>query len=381
MKSDNHAAQKPALVHDWLTGMRGGEKVLLELARMYPEAPIYSLFHLPGSLSEELESREIETTWLNHLPALGRYYRYALPLFPRAIESLDLSEHDLVISTSHCVAKAVPTSPGAVHVSYCHTPVRYAWDQEAAYFGTSHTPWARARAAFFERLRLWDTATSVRADRFVANSSFVAERIRRYWGRDARVVAPPVDTEFFTPGPDDEPPRRDYCLSVAALAPYKLVGDGIEACARLGMRILVVGDGPERQKLEGRAGSHVEWLGRVDDETLRTLYRGALCLLQPGVEDFGISSVEALACGTPVVARGAGGILDIVEDREHGVLFDGDASDGPAATAAAIETCRRLQFNSLDLCRRAERFSQQNFRRSMAQCIEEATTAVRRQQG
>lgn len=372
-------APRTALVHDWLTGMRGGEKVLEEIAALFPGAPIHTLFHFPGRVSERLEAHPIVTSFLQGKPGVAGNYRRYLPLFPMAIEDFDLGGYDLVVSTSHCVAKGAIPAPGAVHVCYCHSPMRYAWDQEHAYFPQRRGVAARLRGLILSWLRQWDVASSARVDLFVANSRFVASRLERYYRRDAAVLAPPVDTEFFTPAdpadalegaPAANAPDAagDYALAVSALAPYKRVEVAIAACAELGLRLVVVGDGPERRRLAALAGPGARLAGRVEREELRRLYRGAACFLQPGVEDFGIASVEALACGTPVVALGEGGVLDVVENGVHGVLYRG-AGDA-AALAAAVDKCRRMRFNSLDLRTRAEAFSNAAFREGFRALID-----------
>lgn len=352
------------LVHDWLTGQRGGENVLAAIARLFPSAPIYTLFHFPGSVDPELERHPIVTSFLQDAPGLDPAYRWYLPLFPAGAADLPVDGHRLVISSSHCVAKSVRRGPRAWHLCYCHTPMRYAWDQEEAYFGRARGPLAGLRRAVLAALRRWDVATADRVDGYLANSHFVAGRIRRYYGRDAEVVPPPVDTGFFTLAAD--PPRRRHVLVVAALAPYKKVDLAIQACARAGLPLVIVGDGPERQRLERLAGPDVRFAGRVDGGELRELYRGAKLFLQPGVEDFGIAAVEALACGTPVVALGEGGVLDIVRDGEHGLLV---ADPGIDALAAAIDKCGSMQFNSLNLRSRAERFSPERFARRIEQRV------------
>jgi glycosyltransferase involved in cell wall biosynthesis len=345
-----------ALVHDWLTGMRGGEKVLEVIASLFPQAPIYTLFHFPGSVSQALESHPIRTSFLQRAPGLRRRYRSYLPMFPVAIEELDLTGYDLVISSSHCVAKGVIPSPDAFHLCYCHTPMRYAWDQEHAYFPRRDGTVARLRSLALTALRSWDVSSSTRVNQFVANSSFVARRIRSYYGRDAEVLHPPVDVEYFTPGPSRE---EGYCLMVSALAPYKRVELAIAACDRLGIELRIVGEGPERERLEELAGPKTRFLGNVEPRRLRELYRGARLFLQPGVEDFGIACVEALACGTPVVAVGKGGVLDIVEDGEHGFLYPDWG--GPSDVAEAIDKALGMEFNEMDLRRRAESFAAESF--------------------
>jgi glycosyltransferase involved in cell wall biosynthesis len=351
-----------ALVHDWLTGQRGGENVLLEIARLLPRAPIYTLFHFPGSVDAELERHPIRTSFLRRAPGLRRHYRWYLPLFPTAIESFELPAVRLVVSTSHCVAKGIIPPPGSLHVCYCHTPMRYAWDQEHAYFPRRTGPVARLRAATLSRLRTWDVASAARVDRFVANSSFVAERIRRYYRREAVVVPPPVAVDFFAPGAGGSSAPGGYVLAVAALAPYKRLDLAIAACERAGVELRVVGGGPERDRLGSLAGARTRFLGRVPADELRALYRGARCLLQPGVEDFGIAAVEALACGTPVVALGEGGVRDIVVDGRHGLLVPrAPDADLVELLAEAIDKVGQIRFNPLDLRAQAETFAAVRF--------------------
>jgi glycosyltransferase involved in cell wall biosynthesis len=348
-----------ALVHDWLTGMRGGEKVIELIGSLFPEAPIYTLFHFPGSVSPAIESHPIHTSFLQRSPGLRAHYRRYLPLFPVAIEELDLTRYDLVISSSHCVAKGVIPSPDAFHLCYCHTPMRYAWDQEHAYFPRRAGAGALLRSLALSALRTWDAASASRVNLFLANSAFVGRRIRSYYGREAEVLHPPVDVEYFTPATGRKAAEEDYCLMVSALAPYKRVELAIAACDRLGLELRIVGEGPERERLEELAGPRTRFLGHVEPRRLRDLYRGARLFLQPGIEDFGIASVEALACGTPVVAVDKGGILDIVDDGRHGVLYPDWG--GPSDLAEAIDKARRIDFNGSDLRSRAESFSARRF--------------------
>jgi len=357
---DAGAPRRVALVHDWLTGMRGGEKVLEALCEIFPGAPIHTLFHFPGSVSPRIESHPIRTSFLQRAPGIRLHYRRYLPLFPAAIEDFDLAGFDLVVSTSHCVAKGIVPAPEAFHVCYCHTPMRYAWDQEHAYFPRRRGLVARLRGLALTRLRAWDVASAPRVDRFVANSRFVAGRIRRYYGREADVLAPPVDVEFFTPGPAAD---SGYALAVSALAPYKRIEVAIAACERLGLELRIVGEGPERERLGRRAGPRIRFLGRVGGERLRELYRGAALFLQPGIEDFGIAAVEALACGTPIVAAGRGGILDVVAEGRHGLLYDPEG--GVDAMAATVDKARQFRFNLLEIRAQAERFSGSTFTERM----------------
>jgi len=353
---------KTAVVHDWLNGMRGGEKVLEALLPLVPEPTIFTLFHVRGSVSKDIERFPIRVSFLNRLPFSRRGYRNYLPLFARAVDSFDLSGFDLVVSSSHCVAKGAIARTGAPHLCYCHTPVRYAWDQLDVYFPPGGLASAVKRH-FALRLRDWDRATAGRPTRYLANSNAVAERIRRQYGREATVCHPPVDVSFFTPGPVV---RGDFLLAVGALVPYKRFDQAIDAAASLGRRLVVVGRGPEEKRLRARAGSSVEILADRMPEDLRDLYRTCAAFVQPGEEDFGIAAVEAQACGAPVVALGRGGVLDSVEDGRTGVLFE-EAS----GLARAIERAGRLDFDSKALRASALRFSPERFRDAFSQALAE----------
>jgi glycosyltransferase involved in cell wall biosynthesis len=338
--------------------MRGGEKVLLSLARMFPDAPIHTLLHVPGSLDPELERRDIRTTFVQGLPGVARHYRSYLPLFPAAAASIDVSGYDLVISSSHCVAKGVKRALGAVHVCYCHTPMRYVWDRYDDYFGGDRlAPVARPLIALAaNRLRAWDVATAPRVDHFAANSSYVAGRIRRYYGRPSTVIPPPVDTDFYSPGPAA---AGAYDLVVSALVPYKRIALAIDAYRGSNVPLKVVGTGPESERLRARAGPEVSFVGRVDsDAALRDLYRGCRAVIMPNVEDFGITAVEAMACGRPVVAFAEGGGAETVVDGETGILF---REATPSALRAAVDSLPALRFNTAALRARAEQFSRARF--------------------
>jgi glycosyltransferase involved in cell wall biosynthesis len=361
-----------ALVHDWLTGMRGGEKVLEALCELCPDADIFTLFHLAGSVSPAIERHGITTSFVQHLPMADRQYRRYLPLFPRAIERLDLRGHDFVISSSHCVAKSVLAPPGVRHLCYCHSPMRYAWDQFDAYFGPERVGAAASRWLYrpmLQRLAKWDAATAARVGRFVANSQHVAGRIRRYYNREATIVYPPVDTIFYHP--DGFPPGRHF-LIVSALVPYKRIDVAIAACRRVGATLRIAGDGPDRERLERLANGHVEFLGRLGDEQIRDEYRRALAVLLPGEEDFGIVPVEAQACGRPVVALARGGALETIINRETGVLFDDPT---PASMAAALDAVASMQFDSERLRADAQRFSRERHVEQMHAVIDETLDA------
>jgi glycosyltransferase involved in cell wall biosynthesis len=362
------APRRTALVHDWLTGFRGGEQVLLSLARLFPEAPIYTLLHVKGSLPAEIESRTIRTSFIGKLPFAARLYRHYLPLFPLAVRGLDVRGFDLVISSSHCVAKSVTPGPNARHISYCHTPMRYVWDRFDDYFGPARM--GRIGSAglrvMAEGLRAWDVATAHHVHQYVANSETVAARIRYFYGRDAVVIHPPVDTDFFSPGPDGAT-APDYDLVVSALVPYKRIDLAIDAARISGRRLLVVGNGPEEARLRARAGSMVEFLGPANRDQLLGLYRGCRALILPGVEDFGIVVAEALACGRPALVNAQGGGAEIVNRGEFGQTFVEPTGE---AVAEALTRLGSKRFARLDLRKRAEGFSRARFEERFRAVVE-----------
>ncbi|MHB8836572.1 MAG: glycosyltransferase [Candidatus Methylomirabilia bacterium] len=299
-----------ALVHDWLTGMRGGEKCLEALCELYPEATLFTLLYRRGHLSPLIERMEIRTSWIQRVPGWQRIYRHLLPLYPRAIESFDLSGYDLVISSSHCVAKGARAAPGATHLCYCHTPMRYAWDQYRHYFAPERLAWWNRRAipALIGRMRAWDVATADRPHRYAANSQHVAARIRSAYGREAEVIYPPVDLSNLQIG---ESAGGAY-LMVNAFAPYKRVDIAVEAFNRLGRELLIIGSGQDDARLRRLAGPNVRFLGWISPEELRRAYAGCRAFVFTAEEDFGITPVEAQACGRPVIALGKGGARETV---------------------------------------------------------------------
>ena len=364
------ASPQIVLVHDWLTGMRGGEKALELLCETYPSADLITLFHVPGSVSPVIERLRPRTSVLQKLPGVRHFYRYCLPLFPTAIEQFDLDRYDLVISTSHCAAKAVVKTGRARHLCYCFTPMRYAWDQFDAYFGEGRVGALKNRALkpMLDALARWDAATAGRVDHYVAISQHVASRIRRYYNRHADVIYPPVDTGFFVP--DDTVARENSLLIVSALVPYKRIDVAIEASHLSSMPLRIVGNGPERgalMDLATRAGANVQFLGSLPDEAVRDEYRRAAAVLLPGEEDFGIVPVEAQACRTPVVALGRGGAVETVIDGVTGVLVD---EPTPAAFASGISRARQLRFDPDIMRQHAMTFDRAVFAQSIRATIE-----------
>ncbi len=344
-------------MHDWLTGMRGGEKVLEVLCERFPDAELFALVHIPGSVSPVIERRRIHTSFVQRLPFVRRLYRHYLPLYPTAVEQFDFDRFDLVLSTSHCCVKSVVVPARARHLCYCLTPMRYAWDQFDAYFGRERLGrvGSAAMRRVMARMARWDRETAGRVSRYVAISHYVAGRIARYYNRESIVVYPPVNTAFFTP---NGAPAGQYALIVSALVPYKRIELGIEGCRRARVPLKIVGDGPDRASLEQLAAGSAEFLGRRSDDEVRELYRRAAVVLLPGEEDFGIVPLEAQACGRPVVALGRGGAVETVVNGETGLLV---SEATPEAFTETIAAAVQRRFDTEAIRRHAERFSRARF--------------------
>ncbi len=362
---------KVALVHDWLVGMRGGERVLEESCNIFPDASIFTLFHEPGSVSRTIESRPIYTSVLDRIPYLRRHYRYLLPLLPWAAATLDLRGFDVVLSVSHAVAKAIQKPEGSLHFCYCLTPMRYIWDMQDDYFQCVD-PFRFKRStlqAMSYRLRRWDCATAGNVDYFIAQCRHVRERISKFYHRDSALIYPPVDTDFFSlsGGKDD-----GFYLIVSALVPYKRVDIAVEAFNRLGCPLVIVGKGPDLDWLKHRAAGNIQFKGFVSNDELLTLYRRCRAVIITGREDFGLVSLEAQACGRPAVAFGAGGSLESILHGETGILFRPQTA---AALVEAIRECEATTFNPDTLRKNAERFSKHVFRRSLLEFIQNRSKA------
>lgn len=356
-----------ALVHDWLTGMRGGEKVLEALCELYPHAELFTLLHVPGSISKTIERLPVHSSFIQHMPFARGLYRYYLPLFPLAIEQFDLDRFDLIVSTSHCAAKAVVKTGRARHLCYCFTPMRYAWDQFDAYFGQDRFGHFRSQLMRYmmKLMRHWDASTSRRVDRYVAISQYVADRINKYYDRTTTIIYPPVNTDFYFP--DGRNPGNAF-LVVSALVPYKRVDLAIESCRLARVPLRIVGDGPELNRLKKIAGPSVEFLGTVSDEKIRELYRETAALLLPGEEDFGIVPVEAQACGRPVIALGRGGACETVIHGFNGLLV---SRPTPEAFANSLKTLGEYSFDSIEIRKYALRFSRKRFITAIQACVVE----------
>lgn len=341
-----------ALVHDWLTGMRGGEKCLEVLCRHFPDAPLFTLLHAPGKTSPAIERMDIRSSFLQRVPGIERNYRWFLPLMPRAIERLEIPRDvDLVVSFSHAAAKSVRVPPGVPHVCYCFTPMRYAWHMREQYLAPHENeanapaspvrrlidrPLCAAKRMLLDRICRWDRRTSSRVTHFVAISQTIAQRIEEAYGRSSAIIYPPVDTDFYTPA---NLPREDFYLCVSALVPYKRIELAVAACGRLGRRLVVIGDGPELASLRAVAGPAAEFLGWRSNEEIREHLRRCRALLFPGHEDFGIVPVEAQACGAPVIAYGQGGATETVLPATESELGTGRffAEQSAAGLAQAMQ--------------------------------------------
>lgn len=360
----NRTAPRVALIHYWLVGMRGGEKVLESLCRMFPQADIFTHVYRPGSVGPVIGAHRISQTRVGRMPFAPRLYQKYLPFMPRALEEVDLTGYDLVISSEAGPAKGVIAPPDAPHLCYCHSPMRYLWDQYHGYRAEAGRLTRALMPYMAHRLRQWDVSSAARVDGFAANSSHVAARIAKYWRREADVVFPPVAVGDFAPAPRDE--LGEYYLWAGELAPYKRPDLAVEAFTRMGKKLLVIG-GPDKsaRKLKARAGENVHFLGKVPFDVLRGHMARAKALVFPGEEDFGIVPVEVMASGRPVIAYGRGGALDTVIEGESGTFFH---DPSVAALIDAVERFERAPVADPDpavLMAHARRFDEAAFQRGI----------------
>ncbi len=378
---------KIAIIHDWLTGMRGGEKCLEVLCKLYPDADIFTLLHIPGKVSPEIESHPIHTSFIQNLPFSQSKYRYYLPLMPFAIETFDLNGYDLILSSSHCVAKSVKPGPNSLHICYCHTPMRYIWDQFNQYFGRGKSGWLSAAIMKLLRpwLQRWDVKTSQRVNCFIANSNHVQKRIKKYYRKEAIVIHPPVDTELFIP--DNTENQRDYFLIVSAFAPYKRLDLAIEAFNQMGLPFFIIGEGQDGKRLKEMAKPNIQFEGWLDNSQIRSYFARCRAFIFCGEEDFGITLLEAQAMGRPVIAFGRGGALEtVIPDKQTwkpeteipknatsqptGVFF---YEQSPEALINAIQHFEAIesQFDSNAIRTHAQKFDVSVYTKRMQKFIDE----------
>jgi glycosyltransferase involved in cell wall biosynthesis len=357
------ASRRIALVHDFLLDLRGAERVFLAMCDLWPDADLFTAVYDPAGTNGRFAHRNVHTSPLQRLRPTSRTFRALLPLYPAAIESFDLSGYDLVVSSSSAWAHAVICDESTVHLSYCHNPFRYVWNDRDATLAARRDPFTRAALrALFRRWRQWDWIAAQRVDRYVANSEATQKRISTYWGRDSSVIYPPVETTRFSPGP-----VGDYYLVLSELMPHKRIATAVEAFNRLGRPLVVVGDGPDARRLRRMAGPNVRLLGRVDDERVAQLLSSCRALIVTANEEFGIAAVEAQAAGRPVIGLAAGGVCETMVEGRTGTFWAG----GPAELAEAVERFDDAAIDPRACQENAARYDTANFQRHISREVEQ----------
>lgn len=356
-----------ALVHDYLNQYGGAERVLEAFTEIYPSAPIFTLIHDPKKIRDAFSGKKIYTSFLQKIPWAKSHHRSFPLLMPIAIEKFDLSNYDVVLSDSASFAKGVITKPETLHICYCHTPPRYAWDDSHKYIKEFAMPkLAKIFIPFFMNyIRLWDREASYRVDKFICNSNFVGQRIKKYYKRQAKVIYPPVDTKKFTLGDK----ISNYFLMVGRLLSYKRFDIGIKAFNKLELPLKIIGDGPERKKLEKLANKNIEFFGELDGEDLEKYYQRCQALIFPQEEDFGIVPLEAMACGRPVIAYRAGGVLESTKEGETGIFFD---EQTPEYLIRAINNFTPTKFNPKKIRDHVLKFDKELFKKKIKDFIKES---------
>ncbi|OUR98886.1 hypothetical protein A9Q84_05590 [Halobacteriovorax marinus] len=359
---------KVILMHDWLTGFRGGERVLEVFCEMFPDAPLYTLLYKKGSTTPLIENRKIVTSFLNYIPGIHKHYRKFLPLFPLAASMMKVVEEaDLVISSSHCVIKGVKKPHGAKHISYIHSPMRYLYDQYDVYFGPQAPFYQRLGARIFKNYLVnWDLKSNANVDVPIANAKFVQQRIKKYYHIDSDVIHPFVDLKDFREFQKNPIEKEDYYIMVTAFAPNKRVDLAIRAFNKMGKKLKIIGSGQQEQELREMAGEGIELLGNLSREEVVKYFAKAQALIFPGTEDFGITPLESLASGTPVIAFKIGGVLETLTDKVS-VLFEEQTEE---SLIAAVKEFELKSFQSSDLFSRAEEFSRENFKKNIQELID-----------
>jgi len=365
---------KIAVIHDWLTTYAGAERVLEQILLLYPEADLYSLISfLPEDKKRFILNKRVRTSFMQKLPFVKKKYRSYLPLMPLAIEQFDLSEYNVIISSSHAVAKGVLTNSNQLHICYCHTPIRYAWDLYYQYLresGLEKGLKGKIAKLILHYIRIWDSTTANRVDYFIANSKYIAKRIKKIYGKDSTVIYPPVDVENFQACTE----KGDFYLTASRMVPYKKMDLIVEAFSEMpDKKLIVIGDGPDFDKIKSKASNNIKMLGYQSSEVLKDYMQRAKAFIFAAEEDFGITPVEAQACGTPVVAYGNGGVLETVIENKTGVFFKEQTKE---SLAEAVERFERIQskFDCNKIRKNAERFSKDRFKREFKVFVEKLLT-------
>lgn len=358
---------KVALVCDWLTVFAGAERVVLEMHELFPNAPIYTTLYNAKNCPQFARA-DVRESKLRFIPGARQFHRLFLPWMPKTFESMDLDEYDLVISSCHSTSKGILTSPNTLHICYCHSPIRYVWDQSHEYRTQfkSFSPFRFIFTPLLNKLRLWDRVAAERVDEYIANSSYVSERIRKYYGRNSTVIVPPVDLFKFS---CHEGEREDYYLAVGRLIPYKRFDIIVDACLAAGKKLKIVGEGPSLKALKKRGGTKVEFLGKIPDEELKQIYQKAKALIFPQLEDFGIVPLEAMACGTPVIAYKKGGALETVTDGVSGLFFEEQTVE---SLVKAIKSFEKKSWIPSEVSKSVEKFSSARFKSELLHFIEKS---------
>lgn len=355
---------KIAIVHDWLTNMGGAESLIINFHEIYPDAPIYTSVYNPDNLDNKFKNIDIRTSFLQKKNKKIKNHKKYYPLMPMAFESMDLNEYDVILSSSTCCAKGIIPRPDAIHICYCNTPMRYAWEKRKDYTKNMGKLKKKLVSFLTHYMRMWDVTSSSRVDYFIANSTAVQERIKKYYRRDSVVINPAVRCNLFNISNAD----GDYYFIVSRLVSYKRFDLAVKACKELGRKLIIIGDGPEKEGLEkiAQGCNNIKFLGRLPDEEVRKYMAECKALLFPGEEDFGITPVEAMACGRPVVAFGRGGVLDTVIDGKTGVLFKEQSVESMKEAILKLEA---MNFDKQEIRKQALKFDEEEFKIKIKQFI------------
>lgn len=361
---------KTAIVHDWLTNYGGAERVLRKICEFFPDAPIYTVVYDKKKMNPYFGDRDVRTTYIQKMPFGVKKYTSYLPLLPGAVERLDLTGYDLIISSSTCCAKGVLTRADAIHLCYCATPMRYAWDFYFKYKNGCGFLKRNLIPLFMKKIRIWDVVSSNRVDRFMANSKNVAQRIKKHYRRESRVVYPFADTAFYTP---DGISDKGYYLCVSRLVEYKRIDLAVKAFSELDLPLVIIGEGRELASLKAIAKPNVKFTGRLSNDEIRDYYRGCKAFLFPGEEDFGITPVEAQSCGKPVIAFGRGGALETVIEGKTGIFFE---EQSVQSLKDAVKRFEKMTFDTNEIRKNAERFSENEFAKNFMAFVNESVKNV-----